>query len=68
VQHLGKPLQKANLIQRFSDWDNELGGNAIEVSIFRLRKKLEPHGIAIKTIRHAGYLMEPEHGHPLDQA
>ncbi|NNM51497.1 MAG: response regulator transcription factor [Pseudomonadales bacterium] len=55
--HPGQLVPKDDLIQRFSSWDNELGGNAIEVSIFRLRKKLEPYGIAIQTVRGAGYLI-----------
>ncbi|MDA5194414.1 response regulator [Govanella unica] len=54
----GQIVHKSDLIDRFSDWDNELGENAIEVSIFRLRKKLAPYGITIQTIRGAGYLME----------
>lgn len=66
VQHVGKLLQKNDLVQRFSDWDNELGSNAIEVSVFRLRKKLEPYGIEIKTIRGAGYLLEADHDHAVD--
>ncbi len=66
LRHPGRLVPKDDLIQRFSSWDNELGGNAIEVSIFRLRKKLEPYGIAIQTVRGAGYLItECSHDAPL---
>lgn len=39
-------------------WDKELSSNAVEVHISRLRAKLEPAGIRIRTIRGLGYLVE----------
>jgi two-component system OmpR family response regulator len=41
-----------------SSWDEELSANAIEVHISRLRSKLEPAGIRIRTVRGLGYLVE----------
>jgi two-component system OmpR family response regulator len=38
------------------------GGNAIEVYIHRLRKKLEGSGVAVRTIRGLGYLLEAAAG------
>ena len=35
-----------------------MSANAIEVHISRLRAKLEPSGIRIRTIRGLGYLVE----------
>jgi two-component system OmpR family response regulator len=35
-----------------------VGPNAIEVYVHRLRKKLEPAGVSIRTIRGLGYLLE----------
>jgi two-component system OmpR family response regulator len=35
-----------------------VGDNAIEVYVYRLRKKLEPFGCEIRTVRGMGYLME----------
>jgi len=35
-----------------------VGTNAIEVYVHRLRRKLEPAGVAIRTIRGLGYLLE----------
>jgi len=40
-------------------WDESISSNAIEVHISRLRAKLEPAGIRIRTIRGLGYLVEP---------
>jgi two-component system OmpR family response regulator len=35
-----------------------VGANAIEVYVHRLRRKLEPAGVVIRTIRGLGYLLE----------
>jgi two-component system OmpR family response regulator len=37
----------------------DLGTNAIEVYVHRLRKKIEPSGVGIRTVRGLGYLIEP---------
>lgn len=50
---------KTRLAQKISNWDDEIGVNTIEVYIHRLRKKLEPWGIRIRTIHGLGYLLEP---------
>jgi len=42
-----------------ASWDEQLSPNAIEVQISRLRGKLEPSGIKIRTVRGLGYLVEP---------
>ena len=39
-------------------WGEGVGANAIEVHMHRLRKKLEPAGINVRTIRGLGYLLE----------
>ena len=41
-----------------ASWDEHMSANAIEVHISRLRAKLEPSGIRIRTIRGLGYLVE----------
>jgi two-component system OmpR family response regulator len=41
-----------------ASWDEQLSTNAIEVHISRLRAKLEPAGIRIRTVRGLGYLVE----------
>ena len=39
-------------------WGDDLSPNAIEVYISRLRSKLEPAGIKIRTVRGFGYMLE----------
>ncbi len=54
----GRVVSKEHLSERLYGWGEEVGDNAIEVGIHRLRKKLEPIGINIRTIRGLGYLLE----------
>lgn len=54
----GQVVSKSQLAEKLSSWDDEIGANAIEVYIHRLRKKLEPSQITIRTARGLGYLME----------
>lgn len=58
MQRAGEAVIKSRLVRKLSDWDSELGVNAIEVYIHRLRRKLEPHGIRIRTLHGLGYLLE----------
>jgi two-component system OmpR family response regulator len=55
---LGKVVSKEALIESLYGLDEEVSANAIEVYIHRLRKKLEPAGVNIRTLRGLGYLME----------
>lgn len=58
MQRLGQVVIKSRLANRLSDWDSEIGPNAIEVYIHRLRKKLDAGGVRIRTIHGLGYLLE----------
>ncbi|MBC7379978.1 MAG: response regulator transcription factor [Burkholderiaceae bacterium] len=53
-----KPASKDKLLQALTGWDKEITANAVEVYISRLRGKLEPHGIALRSIRGFGYRLE----------
>jgi DNA-binding response OmpR family regulator len=53
-----KVVSKAKMIDSLSDWDNDLTPNAVEVSMSRLRAKLQGCGIAIRTIRGIGYRLD----------
>jgi len=53
-----KPTNKDKLLQALTGWDKEITPNAVEVYISRLRSKLEPHGIALRSIRGFGYRLE----------
>jgi len=56
----GRVVSKEQLAEQLYGWDEEVGANAIEVYVHRLRRKLEPAGVSIRTIRGLGYLLEKE--------
>jgi len=51
-------VSKEHIIQSMAAWDEALSVNAIEVYVSRLRSKLEPAGLRIRTVRGFGYLFE----------
>ena len=53
-----KPASKEKLLQALTGWDREITPNAVEVYVSRLRSKLEPHGVALRSIRGFGYRLE----------
>lgn len=53
-----KPVNKDKLLQALTGWDKEITPNAVEVYISRLRGKLEPIGVALRSIRGFGYRLE----------
>lgn len=58
---MNKVVNKEQLLEALCNWDTEIGDNAIEVYIHRLRKEIEPAGAHIRTIRGLGYLLEADH-------
>lgn len=54
----GRVVSKEQLAEQLYGWGEEVGANAIEVYMHRLRKKLEPAGVNVRTIRGLGYLLE----------
>ncbi|MCC7487490.1 MAG: response regulator [Burkholderiales bacterium] len=54
----GRVVNKEQLAEQLYGWDEEVGANAIEVYVHRLRRKLETAGVRIRTIRGLGYLLE----------
>ncbi|HYP69009.1 MAG TPA: response regulator transcription factor [Thiobacillaceae bacterium] len=64
VHRAGKVISKHALTAAMSSWDASIGSNAVEVYIHRLRKKLEPEGIYIRTVRGLGYLIEASDDRP----
>jgi DNA-binding response OmpR family regulator len=58
LMHAPKPASKEKLLQALTGWDKEITPNAVEVYISRLRAKLEPHGVALRSIRGFGYRLE----------
>ncbi|MBX3664621.1 MAG: response regulator transcription factor [Burkholderiales bacterium] len=55
---VGRVVNKEQLAEQLYGWGEEVGANAIEVCVHRLRKKLEPAGVNVRTIRGLGYLLE----------
>lgn len=60
LQRPGKVVSKEQLLEHMYGFDEEVSQNAVEVLIHRLRKKIEPYGLAVRTIRGLGYLLETE--------
>ena len=58
----GKVVTKQQIIDSLYGWEEVSSSNAVEVFIYRLRKKLEASGVDIRTIRGMGYLIEKPHG------
>ena len=54
----GRVVAKQALMGKLFGLDDEAGPNAIEIYVHRLRKKLEPAGVRIRTVRGLGYLLE----------
>jgi len=54
----GRLVSKDQLVDHLCEWGEEVSTNAIEVYMHRLRKKLEPGGIRIATVRGLGYCLE----------
>jgi two-component system OmpR family response regulator len=54
----GRVVSKEQIVNHLYGWGDEVGANAIEVYVYRIRRKLEPLGCEIRTVRGMGYLME----------
>ncbi|MFS8084406.1 MAG: winged helix-turn-helix domain-containing protein, partial [Acidobacteriota bacterium] len=51
-------VSKERLFESLYTWDTEASLSAVEVYVSRLRKKLEPAGVAIRMFRGLGYRLE----------
>jgi two-component system OmpR family response regulator len=58
LSRVEKVVSKESIIQAVASWGEELSQNAIEVYVSRLRAKLEPAGVHIRTVRGFGYMLE----------
>jgi two-component system OmpR family response regulator len=59
----GRVVSKDRIAQRMAVGSEELADNAIEVYIHRLRRRLAPEGISIRTLRGLGYVLEKNTAH-----
>ncbi len=60
LQRPGRVVSKEQLLDHMYGFEDEVSQNAIEVLIHRLRKKIEPFGLFVRTIRGLGYVLENE--------
>ncbi len=58
LQRAGRLVSKEQLVDHLCQWGEEVSDNAIEVYVHRLRRKLEPGGVKIITVRGLGYRIE----------
>ena len=66
LMRAGRVVSKESIVNHLYGWDDEVGANAIEVYVHRIRKKLEVAGCEIRTVRGMGYLIEPAQNHAAD--
>jgi len=60
MMRAGRVVSKESLMESLCSWNEDVGNNAIEVYVHRLRKKLEPSGINIRTVRGLGYMLSKQ--------
>lgn len=58
VTRAGKVARRERLEAEVFGFDDDVGPNALEVYVGRVRRKLEPDGPLIQTIRGVGYMIE----------
>ncbi|MYN11703.1 response regulator [Pusillimonas sp. TS35] len=54
----GRVVTKRQIVNSLSAWDADFSENAVEVYVYRLRKRLEGTGASIQTVRGFGYLLD----------
>ena len=60
IRHSGRVVSKQQIIDAILPWGEELTLNAVEVYVSRIRTKLGDAGLALRTIRGFGYMLETE--------
>ena len=58
LKHVGRVVAKEQIVAAISGWNDTLTENAVEQYVSRLRAKLEGSGLALRTVRGFGYLLE----------
>jgi two-component system response regulator TctD len=59
LAHAGQVVPKERLAAEVFAYDDLVAPNALELYIARLRKKLQPEGPQIRTLRGLGYILDP---------
>ncbi|MCA3135362.1 MAG: response regulator transcription factor [Rhodocyclaceae bacterium] len=58
ARRAGRVVSKEQILEAMTGWGEDVGVNAVEVYVHRLRRKIEPAGVNIRTVRGLGYLLE----------
>jgi two-component system, OmpR family, response regulator len=61
VTRSGKVVTKEAIVQSLTSLDDSLSDNAIEQYVSRLRRRIVPLGLSLRTVRGIGYLLEKAH-------
>ena len=62
----GRVVSKEQLVEHLYSFNEEVGMNAIEVYVHRLRKKIEGAGVTIRTVRGLGYMLDKAGQHSVE--
>ena len=54
----GRVVTKQQIVNSLSAWDADFSENAVEVYVYRLRKRLDGTKVSIQTVRGFGYLLD----------
>ncbi|MGB3072083.1 MAG: response regulator transcription factor [Ottowia sp.] len=57
--HIGAIVARDQLASLIPEWNASTSDNAMELLMSRLRTKIEPTGVRLRTVRGLGYLLEP---------
>jgi two-component system OmpR family response regulator len=57
----GRVVTNQQIVDHLYGWEDASTSNAVEVFIYRLRRKLEHTGVDIRTVRGMGYMIERQH-------
>jgi two-component system OmpR family response regulator len=60
----GRVVTKQQIVDHLYGWEDASTSNAVEVVIYRLRRKLDASGVEIRTVRGMGYLIEKRSAQP----
>lgn len=60
IRRAGKVVTREAIVQSLTSVEEELSANAIELYVSRLRKRLAPHGLGLRTARGIGYFLDHE--------
>ncbi|MFJ1302917.1 DNA-binding response regulator [Bordetella genomosp. 5] len=60
MARVGRVVTKRQIVNSLSAWDADFSENAVEVYVYRLRKRLEGTGASIQTVRGFGYMLDVE--------